>query len=461
MSDVPTLYAHQRHMRDFTLNQRRSLCFSDPGTGKTAAQLDAIRTHREQGGGRALVVCPKAIMGPAWANDAATFTPDLTVALATAPADNRRKAFRSGADIVVLNHDGATWLDKNLSLLEGFDFLVIDESTAFKNKNSQRSKAMARIAAHFDDVRTALTGTPRSNNLLDVWHQVYLIDDGEHLGSRYYAFRSATHEPIPVTMDIKKWVPKDGADEVVMDMIAPITIRYTMEECVDMPERQTTTRYVSLSRQLRKYYDEMEREALLELEEGEVEAVHAASLMNKLQQIASGSVYDVSKSAFELNAERYELIASLCAERDHSLVAFQWRHQRDGVIHALERAGVDTYAVIDGETKGRDIDDIVTRFQAGEYQTLLIHPQSAGHGLTLTRANTLIWASPTPNAELFEQANRRIYRTGQQRRTETIIIAGKDTVDERILDKLYGRVDAQASAFDLLHSLMPSRQQAA
>jgi len=459
MSNVPTLYEHQRHMRDFALEKRRSLCFSDPGTGKTAAQLDAIRIHREQSGGRALVVCPKAIMAPAWYNDAAFFTPNLTVTLATAPADKRRKAFQSNADVVVINHDGVTWLEKNLDYLDGFDFLVIDESTAFKNKDSQRSKAMHRVAARFD-YRVALTGTPRSNNLLDVWHQVYLIDEGEHLGSKYYAFRNATHDPIPVTMDIKRWEPKDGADEVVMDMIAPITIRYTMEECVDMPERQTTTRHVSLSRQLRKYYDEMEREALLELENGEVEAVHAASLMGKLQQIASGSVYGVSKSAFELNAERYELIASLCAERDHSLVAFQWRHQRDGITQALERAGVDTFAVIDGETKDREVNDIVTRFQAGEYQTLLIHPQSAGHGLTLTRANTLIWASPTPNAELFEQANRRIYRTGQQRRTETIVIAGESTVDERILDKLYGRVDAQSTAFELLHSMMPSRQAA-
>ncbi|MFW5972403.1 MAG: helicase-related protein, partial [Bacteroidota bacterium] len=266
--------------------------------------------------------------------------------------------------------------------------------------------------------------------------------------------------PIPVTMDVNKWVPKEGADEVVMDMIAPITIRYAMEECVDMPERSTHTRYVDLPKQLRKHYDEMQEQALLELENGEVEAVHAASLMGKLQQIASGSVYGVDKNAYELNRERYDLIAELCHERDHTVVAFQWRHQRNGVIQALERAGIDTYAVIDGETKDRDINEIVTNFQAGEYQVLLIHPASAGHGLTFTRAATMVWASPTPDAELYEQACRRIYRTGQDRKTETIVIAGRETVDERVLDKLYGRVNAQASAFDLLQSMMPSRQAA-
>lgn len=450
---APTLFKHQREISDFITDNGRALVFADPGTGKTAAVLDAASRHRAAGGGRVLVVCPKSIMRPAWVEDAATFTPHLKVAVAEAPATKRTAALRSDADIVVINHDGVTWLARNFAAhLDGFDFLAIDESTAFKNKDRQRGRAMANLARHFG-VRLVMTGTPMSNGLLDVWHQVYLVDDGEHLGNRYYAFRAATCEPVPVTADINKWVPKDGSYEAVADMISPISLRYQLESCVDMPKRQVTTRRVELSPKLRKYYQEMKDQAVLELENGEVEAVHAASLMGKLQQIASGSVYGVD-SAYRLAPERYDLIAELCAERDHTLVAFQWKHQRDGIMEALERAGVSNVAVIDGDHV-KESAQTVADFQAGHYQVLLAHPKSAGHGLTLTKARTVIWASPTFNAEQDDQFNRRIYRTGQKETTEVIRIVGKDTVDERVVSMLQGKLDTQSTALDLLQSLMP------
>lgn len=447
---MPELFKHQREIADFTNDNHRALVFADPGTGKTAAVLTSIK----ETGQRAIVFCPKSIMGPAWVEDCKKFTPDLTIDVAAAPAKNRERAFKSGADIVVINHDGAKWLMENQQFLGGFNFLVLDESTAFKNKDAARSRAIQRLAAHFD-YRVAMTGTPMSNGLLDVWHQAYVIDDGEHLGARYYAFRAATHDPIPVTLDIKNWVPKDGALEAVADMLAPIALRYKLEDCLDMPEHQHYTRKVTLSKKLRAQYDEMEQSAVLAVENNEVSAVNAASLMTKLLQIASGSIYG-EDNAYKLAPERYDLIAELVDERVHpTVVGFQWRHQRDGLVEALERHGIDNFAILDGE-HNRNTTQLVDDFQAGKYRCLLAHPQAAGHGLTLTAAKTTIWASPTWNAELFEQLNRRIYRAGQTERTETIMIAAQDTVEEKVIAKLLGKTETQNSALDLLQSLTTS-----
>lgn len=449
-----TPFKHQKEISNFIVANHRALVFADPGTGKTFAMLLAIKAT----GARAIILCPKSIMVPAWQRDCEKFTPELTVAIAEAPAANRRAALQSGADIVVVNHDGAKWLAENRDLLEGYNFLVMDESTAYKNKDSQRSQAVATIKDHFE-YRAALTGTPMSNGLLDVWHQAFLVDDGEHLGSRYYAFRSATHDPIPVTASIKNWIPKDGAIDVVADLLAPITLRYALEDCVDIPPNHQIVHTVDLSRKLRKYYDTMQRDALLELEKGDVTAVNAAAELNKLLQIASGSVYG-EETTYQLARERYDLIAELVTERvTPCVIGFLWKHQRDGIIQALERAGIDEYAILDGDHNhgtGQLVDD----FQAGKYRCLIAHPQTAGHGLTLTRAKTTIWASPTWNAELFEQFNRRIYRTGQDEKTETIIVVGRDTADERVLAKLTGKIDDQASALDLLKLMMPQTEAA-
>lgn len=453
---MPQLYPHQEHIAQFFVDNGRALVFADPGTGKTAAVLTALRELKRRTGKRALVFSPKSIMHPAWVRDCQTFTPDMTIAMADAPAKNRLKAFESGADIVIINHDGAGWLRENHQLLADFDTLVIDESTAFKNKDAARSKAVAAIRDRFSH-RAIMTGTPMSNNLLDIWHQVFLVDDGEHLGSRYYAFRSATHEPVPVTRDINDWVPLEGAIEVVADLIAPICLRYKLEDCVDMPEHVMTHRLITLSPALRKQYHAMQEKAVLAIENGEyVEAVHAASQVNKLLQIASGAVYGGEGQAYQLAPERYDLIASLVEERqDPCIIGFSWKHQREGIIQALERAGIDEFAVLDGD-HNRNVDQLVQDFQAGHYRALLAHPQTAGHGLTLTRAKTTIWASPIYNAELFEQLNRRIYRTGQNARTETIVIAAEDTMDTLALARLTGRIEQQTTGLDLLQMLMPA-----
>lgn len=444
---MPSLYKHQIHTRDHILEKKRALILNEPGTGKTASVLDAIRIHRkENGGGRALVFAPKSILEPAWVNDCRRFTPSLTTAAAY--ASNRKAAFDMGTDVVVTNHDAAKWVAANPDVLAGFDFLVLDESTAYKTRTSQRSKAVAAIKDQFD-YRAALSGTPMPNGLIDIWHQAYLIDDGERLGARFFAFRAATHEPVPVTYDIQEWREKEGAREAVADLLADITVLYRMRDCLDIPPNRVSTREFELSKKLRRQYDEMQREAVLAMTEGEVKAVNAAVLAGKLLQIASGSVYGLDGEAYALDAQRVELVAQLCAERDHTLVAYQWNHQRDALLAAFKKAGIERVLVWDSADAKR----LEAEWQAGKHQVLLAHPAQAGHGLTLTRAATVIWPSPTVNAEHFTQFNARIDRNTQTRETETILIQARDTIDVPRYAQLQGKIGAQDDLLGLLRLL--------
>lgn len=447
------LFDHQRETVQFLLNNPRAFVLNDPGTGKTASALVAVRELMSQGWRRALILAPKAILEPSWAADCREFTPELSVA--TAFAKNRMQAFSSGADIVVTNHDAVNWIHDNLGILDTFDIIIIDESTAYKNRAAKRSKRLLSLIQDFP-IRVAMTGTPMPNTVQDIWHQALLIDDGERLGNNFFRFRATTCTPT-ARGAYTQWDDRAGAQEAVADLLSDISIRFKFEDCIDIPPNFTSTVEYDLNQKTRDMYNELLKECLLQFENDEVTAVNAAVLVGKLLQIASGAVYS-SETAGKVNivdTERYELIAELCSQRKHSVVAYQWGHQRDLLIEALERAGINRYCVVNNNiTSGPDsTGELVKRFQAGEYQVCLAHPKSASHGLTLTRATTTIWASPTHNAEHFEQFNRRIYRTSQTQRTETIRIVGRDTVDAEVYANLDRKLTRQLDLLSLLKRL--------
>lgn len=409
---------------------------SDPGTGKTRSHADAFAARRKKGGGCALVVAPKSLLYSAWANDIMQFCPQLTVSVAT--AENREKAFAVDADVYVTNTDAVKWLAKQKpAFFKKFDTLIIDEITAFKHMTSDRSKAIKKIVKYFP-FRDGLTGTPNSNKITDIWFPVFLIDDGKRLGTSFFHFRAAVCTPKQVGpgTSMVEWVDKLGAEEAVAHLLRDINIRHKIEDCLDMPENFIHTTPFQMGKKHLAAYREMEQTAILELQDGMVTAVHAASLMTKLMQIASGAVYDQDGVYHLLDTARYELIMDLIGGAPHSIVFFQWQHQKEQLVQFAEKAGI-TFAIIDGSVpNAKTRQDIVQMYQAGFYDTLFIHPQSGAHGLTLTRGTRTIWASPTSNLEHFEQGNRRIYRAGQKLRTETIIVTAENTVEQKVYKRL-------------------------
>jgi SNF2 family DNA or RNA helicase len=388
-------------------------------------------------------------MRVAWGADFERFAPRLTVSYAD--AENREEAQRMGTDVVVMNIDGVKWFTEKrfekerTKILKDFDHLAIDEYTAYKHPTSQRSKAIARIRKHFTH-RRAMSGTPNPNTVMELWHPSLLLDDGKRLGMSYYQLRSHLQAPTQIgpSANHLRWDDKPGANQVVHDLLSDITIRHAFEDVMThVPPNHRDVKTFSLSARCKKAYDTMERDCLLAFESGAMaNAVHAAALRTKLLQIASGAVYSGEEQYQLIDPQRYELIADLVDERDHSVVFFNWKHQRDYLAKEFEKRGF-SFAIIDGNVKDSERDAIVNRYQAGQYQTLLLHPRTGAHGLTLTRGDTTIVSSPFYEADLLKQAIHRIYRGDQDKATNTILVQAKGTVEEKVyarLDDKYGRI---------------------
>lgn len=445
-------FEHQATTTQFILDNPRVLITSDPGTGKTRSVLDAYAQRCE---GKLLVLAPLSILAASWGDDCAKFQPGLKYTVAY--ARNRAEAFKADVDIVITNHDAVKWLMKNKQYLEGFDTLCIDEFTAFKNKDSQRSKAAARLSEHFE-YRIAMSGTPNSNTILDIWHPALLVDDGERLGKRFYGFRGAVCTP-QFNGFANVWVDKPEAQEMVAAAIKDINVRYTLEDCIDMPEQSVNTMYVDLPPKILQQYNTLAEDSVLYTGKGTINAIHAGAKVKKLLQLCTGAVYDDHGSSLMVHDARYQLVMDLIQARDHSLVAFNWRHEREKLTELSDKAGIK-YDFIDGSTPAKKRKDIVDRMQAGQLQVVFAHPQSAGHGLTLTRATSVIWASPTYNAEHYQQFNRRIYRAGQTKKTEVIQIAARDTWEPDVYEKLQDKLGRMEDLLTVLNKLNELRETA-
>jgi SNF2 family DNA or RNA helicase len=451
---APPLFAHQAKDVEFYKTSPLVFNASDPGTGKTRVCIEAIKS--DPPGSRALVICPKSIMIPAWGNDILKFAPELTFAVAAAP--KRAAAFDSDALIVITNHDATTWLCENSHKLTGFHRLIVDESTAFKNQEAKRSKALYQIAAMFEH-RTLLSGTPTPNGILDIWHQILILDRGQRLGQQFYRFRAATCSPrhtmtrrvmdkrtgMMKTVDIQEWEDKEGAVDAVSALLADITIRNKMEECISIPPNHTYTVDFELSPAHRRQYLQLEQTATVELKSGDVKPFDVGALTTKLLQLASGAVYS-GDSYLPIDNDRYELVLDLAEARSQCVIAFNWRHQLEGLKAEATKRKIP-FAVIDGTVKTDLRTKAVNDFQAGAIRIIFAHPQSAGHGLTLTKGVATIWASPTYNLEHFEQFNHRIYRAGQTQPTETILIQATNTLEAKVYEALQTK---QTSMLDLL-----------
>lgn len=444
------LYDHQQKSVDFFLETNIGFDTSDPGTGKTRVQIELVAERRAKGSGCALVIAPKSLLRSAWANDFEKFAPHLKTVVAT--AKNREKAFDEHADVYITNTDATRWLIKQKpSFFKKFDILIIDEVADFKHRTSQRSKAAKKIAKFFR-YKYGLTGTPNSNTITDIWHQIYILDNGERLGKSFSKFRASVCHPTQAgpSPNMVKWEDKPGAEQAVGTIITDITMRHKLEDCLDIPTNNMYTLPYQMSKAQIKSYKQMQDMAITQLEDGTIaSAVNAAGVITKLLQIASGSTYTEDGKYTLVDTGRYELVADLVEQRPHSVVFFNWIHQRDQLITEFKKRGL-THVLIDGSVSDDNRAKAVEEYQAGFYRVLLAHPKSAAHGLTLTRGVATIWASPTYNLEHFVQANRRIYRASQTKKTETIVILADGTIESTVYKKLQAKDEKMANLLDIL-----------
>lgn len=416
---------------------------SDPGTGKTRVVVESFNERRMRGGKKALVVAPKTILRSVWKNEFFKFAPHHVVSVAS--AGHREEAFEQAADVVTINHDGVLWLveklKQNPKYLQHFDTLIIDESGAFKHNTALRSKAIKKIAKHFE-YRELMNGTPNPNSVLELWHQYYILDDGQRLGPSFYGFRNAVCTPKQVgpAANMVKWLDRPGAQEAVAKLVEDITIRHRFEDCVDIPENHRYVVEYYLTDAQKRVYDQMKQAEMAVLRDKTlITAATAATVATKLLQIASGAVYDEDGTWHLIDRGRYELVMDLVEARKNCVVFFLWQHQKECLIEEAKKRGI-TFGVLDGSvTSDTAREETVRYFQNGLYRIILAHPASAAHGLTLTRGTSTIWASPTYNLEHFLQGIKRIHRAGQTEKTETITIVAQGTLESKVVEALEGK----------------------
>ena len=427
--------AHQAVSIKFLKKEPMVFDMSDPGTGKTFVEIMDFAERRKKKGKCALVLASKSLLESAWGDDIRKFAPTLTTSVAY--ASNRQAAFDVEADVYITNHDAVKWLaQKPKGWFAKFDTLIADESSAFKHHTAQRSKGLAKIRKFFEYVRL-MSGTPNTNGVCDLWHQVFLLDGGKRLGRSFFGFRSAVCVPEQVgpAASMVKWVDKENAEAIVSALISDIVIRHRFEDCVDIPANHQYSVNFHLNKKHMAAYKELEDNSILLLKKSSVTAINGAVLYGKLLQLASGAVYNDDGGYSLIDTERYSLVLDLVQERQHSVVFFHWQHQRDQLIEMASARKI-RYALIDGTVSGKKRDEVVKHYQAGFYDVIFAHPQSAGHGLTLTKGTATIWTSPTHNLEHYLQGLKRIHRIGQKEKTETIMVLAPGTIEERVYESL-------------------------
>lgn len=450
-------WSHQQYTIDKFKTTEQGLDLSDPGTGKTSAHLGLYSQLPHKG--RLLVSCPTTLMRSAWGADINRFFPGMTYSIAD--AKNRFEAFEANTDVVIINTDGVKALTDKFKrpeqlrkFLKDFNQFVVDESTAYKHQSSARSKAAYKISRCIPRV-FCLSGTPNPISVTEFWHQVMLIDNGKRLGGAYFRFRNAMQEskqigPLPQHVE---WTDREEANELVMYLLQDILVRHEFEEVMtDVPPNHIDHKWIELPPKLMRQYKQLEQELALLAGDVTITAVHAAALRTKLLQLCSGAVYDGEGGYVVLDSYRYELVADLVQETQHSVTFFNWRHQKEELSKNFAKRGI-TFEVIDGSVKDTDRARIVEEYQAGKYQTLLIHPKTGAHGLTLTRGTRSFIVSPMYEADYFKQTIHRIYRGGQTQVTNTTLIGAKSTVEEIVYNKLMTKGARMGSFLKLVAEL--------
>jgi hypothetical protein len=281
---------------------------------------------------------------------------------------------------------------------------------------------------------------------------VYLLDEGKRLGKSFFAFRAAvcTPEQVGPGVGMVQWTDKPNAEAAVSALLSDIVIRHAFEDCTDIPENHKYSVPFALNKNHFLQYKELENDSILETKTSSITAINGAVLYTKLLQLASGAVYNDTGDYTLIDTARYELVLDLAEARKHSIVFFNWKHQRDELIKLAEKRGL-TFALIDGSvTRKGEREDVVRDYQNGRYQVLFAHPQSAGHGLTLTKGTATIWASPTYNLEHYQQGLKRIHRIGQTEKTETIMVVAPGTIEERVYESLQAKNVKMSSLLEFL-----------
>ena len=438
-------FDHQKVTSNFLTLHRRAFCFNEQGTGKTASviwacdhlmNLNVIR--------RVLVICPLSIMKSAWQADLFKFAIHRSCDVAYGVSKTRKKIISQGAEFVIINFDGVEIVKQDI-IDGGFDLIVVDEASAYKNAQTTRWKVLKELTDHVKGL-WMLTGTPAAQSPVDAFGLAKLINP-TNTPKFYGAFR----DQVMYKVNQYRWIPKPNAQAVVHKVLQP-AIRFEKSQCIDLPDVTYVERDAPLTAQQLKYYRLLKKQMMISADGESISAVNAATAINKLLQISGGAVYTDNKEVVEFDvSNRLKAILEVVEEASHKCLIFvPFTHTIQLLSEYLTKNNIKS-DIINGQVSVNKRHEIIQRFQTeDEPQVLIIQPQAASHGLTLTAANVIIWYAPVTSVETYLQANARINRPGQKNPMTIVHIKGSE-VESKLYSMLQNNIDNHVKIIDLYH----------
>lgn len=363
----------------------------------------------------------------------------------------RIRALETDADIYCINRENIPWLVKYYGADWPFDGVVLDELSSFKSPSSKRFKAMRKVRPLIKHI-VGLTGTPSPNGLIDLWAQIYLLDQGKRLGRTLTEYRNRYFNPGRRNgYVVYDWVPKDGAEDEIYRRISDICISMKACDYLKLPERVDVVRAVKLNDEAQAAYTEMEKEAVLELGPNEiVDAGTAAVVSGKLLQIANGAVYDEDGKTHIIHESKLDTLEDVIESVNGRpvLVFYAYQHDLERIMQRFPQA-----RKLEGSAE-------IDAWNRGEIPILLAHPAGAGHGLNLQAGgNHIVWFGLTWSLELYQQANARIYRQGVKGERVTIThLVAEGTIDEDVMKVLDGKATRQDALLEAVKARVEKYQ---
>ena len=457
-------HEYQTYATDFILTHPVAAILLDMGLGKSVITLTAIHElclNRFEVS-RVLVVAPLRVARDTWPAEIQKWDhlQGLTYSVAVGTAEERRTAIQQRSMITIINRENVQWLIEESGLPFDYDMIVIDELSSFKSYQAKRFRSLMKARPKVQRI-VGLTGTPSSNGLMDLWAEFRLLDMGKRLGRFIIHYRDEFFLPDKRSaQQVFTYKPRPGAEDEIYRRISDVTISMRAADHLRMPECVMNRVPVTLSSAERETYERLKNELIVSLNGEEIDALNAASLSNKLCQMANGAIYgeasgEISKPrrALAFHERKLDALEDLieAANGKSVLVAYWFKHDLARIEERLHRLHIPSSRL--------DTQDSIRRWNSGELPVALIHPASAGHGLNLqTGGSTLIWFGLTWSLELYQQTNARLWRQGQEDTVVIHHIIAKGTIDEQIMAALERKDTTQRALMDAVKAQLEVRE---
>ena len=431
--------------------EQSAICLAlDMGLGKTIITLSAIQEliYNKFEVEKVLVIAPLRVAETTWLEENLKWNLNLKISSVLGSEEQRLSALKKTADIYVINRENVCWLVEHYRKNFPFDMIVIDESSSFKNPQAKRFKALKKIRPLIKKI-VELTGTPAPNSLMDLWTQIFLLDGGERLGRTLGEYRQKYFTAGARNgYVVYNWIPIKNADKVIHKKISDICVSMKSEDYLTLPPVINNFVKVNLSEEVQDAYKKFEENLILSVEGKILSASSAAVLANKLLQFANGAVYDDAGGISKIHDAKIDTLAEMVEEINSPILVFYWFNHD---LQRLQKKFPDAIQLKSAEN--------ISDWNAGKIKILLAHPASAGHGLNLQYGgNIIIWFSLTWSLEFYQQANKRLHRSGQNKPVIIHHLIAKNTIDETVVKVLSDKNSRQENLLNALKARIEEKK---